>query len=262
MLGRLAKHKSTLDVVLSINLCMRRLVALLYDDDAFVVEKAIQAIATAVVGAKALEVVPKLLQSRNNQVRQFTCNMLSRLVKYKFTLDAVLSINLCIRRLIDLLYDDNTLAAEQAMQAIATIASYPAGAKAVVGAKTLEFVPELLQSPYQPLLRRQTCYMLGNLADHEYTLDAVLASVHCIRCLVRHLVSLLRNDISLVVEGAIYALSKLAKERNAAKAIVRAGVLNFVAELTELDSTNTAIQTYTCLMLCRLARCPPLHLSI
>ena len=72
------------------------------------------------------------------------------------------------------------------MFALCEISNLPSGAQAVVDAKALDLVTQLLGSS-DSYTRQHTCFMLGNLAKHESTSQAVLAVEPCIQ-----LVSLLR----------------------------------------------------------------------
>jgi hypothetical protein len=64
------------------------------------------------------------------------------------------------------------------MYTLSRIAFLPNGVQAVLEAKTLDHVMELLQSP-QSGLRKWTCWTVGNFARHESTAVAVLGLKSC-----------------------------------------------------------------------------------
>ncbi|KAJ7142059.1 armadillo-type protein [Mycena crocata] len=202
--------------------------------------------AKAVVDAKVLDIVPELLETPNDQVRQFTCNMLGRLVKHKSTLEAVLSANLCIR-LIAVLYHDDLFIAWEAMQTLSTIANDLAGAEAVVDAKVLDFIPNLIESPDKLGGNRFTCDMLCRLARHKSTLGAVLSAQP-----FAWLTTFLYDDENVVVKRATEALAIIADDPTGAQAVVDAKALNVVPKL--LESPNAQVRQSTCNMLSRLAK--------
>ena len=82
--------------------------------------------------------------------------------------------------------DEAAYVGRGAMFALRQISKLPSGAQAVVDAKLLNLVTQLLGSS-DSYTRQHTSFMLGNLAKHESTSQAVLALEPCIQ-----LVSLLR----------------------------------------------------------------------
>ena len=75
--------------------------------------------------------------------------------------------------------DDAVHVGRLAMFALCQISKLPSGAQAVVGAKALDLVTQLLGSS-DSHTREHTSFMLGNLARHKSTSQAVLALQPCI----------------------------------------------------------------------------------
>ena len=75
--------------------------------------------------------------------------------------------------------DESVYVVREAVYALAYISNLPSGAQAVVNAKALDFVTQLLYSS-DTYTRVYTCLMLGNLAKHESTSQVVLALEPCI----------------------------------------------------------------------------------
>ncbi|KAJ7017972.1 armadillo-type protein [Mycena alexandri] len=153
-------------------------------------------------------------------------------------------------RLVALLGDGNVDVVEGACYALSQIAHDLDGARAVVEAGALDFIPELLESTNVGV-QRQTSWLLGQVAFHSSTREAVVAIQTSTR-----LVALLGDGNVDVVEGACYALSQIAHDLDGARAVVEARVLDFIPEL--LESTNVAVQRWTTCILGELA----FHLSI
>ncbi|KAJ7161918.1 armadillo-type protein [Mycena crocata] len=253
MLGDLAKHDSTAGAVLAVNPCTR-LVSLLRDGDIRVLEAAIHALAriassrqgaVSVVKAGAQQLTSKLLAAPSSEVRRWTCVMLGYLAMDDSTVGTILAVKPCIQ-LAALLRDGDIRVVEAAIHALGQIALRRQGGVSVAGAGAQDLTPTLLDS-LNGGVERWVCFMLGNLAAHDSTVDAVLAVKPCIR-----LVALLRDTDISVVEGAIYALSRIAGDRRGAVSVVQAGAHELTPKL--LHSPNSKVRKGTCRLLENLAR--------
>ncbi|KAJ7016758.1 armadillo-type protein [Mycena alexandri] len=265
ILGKVAFHSSTQEAVVAIQ-PSTRLVALLGDGNVDIVESACYTLsqiardldgARAVVKAGALDFIPELLESTNVVVRKQTSWLLGNVALHSSTRGAVVAIislhfgfdfNLAIRssmRLVALLGDGNVAVIEGACYALSKITRNLHGARAVVEAGALDFIPELLEST-NVAVREWSSWLLGEVAFHSSTRGAVVAIQPSTR-----LVPLLGDGNVDVVEGACYALSKISLDLDGARAVVEAGVLDFIPEL--LDSTNVVVRRWTTWILGQLA---------
>ncbi|KAJ7026780.1 armadillo-type protein [Mycena alexandri] len=120
-------------------------------------------------------------------------------------------------------------------------------ANMIVGANTLDYVDELLQSS-NPDVLLFTCRLLRNLVYYESLKPAVTESDSCSR-----LVSLLCHPSTRVQEEAVNALACIsAGSYNSASCVVRANALDPVLQL--LASQNFGVRLHTCWMLGNIAR--------
>ncbi|KAJ7140612.1 armadillo-type protein [Mycena epipterygia] len=236
ILGRMAHRDSLAGAVLSVKPC-RELISLLHDEHVDVLAIRTLALiikspegAQAAVDANALDDVTTLLESRNAEVRSWTCEMLGELALHEATARAVLAIKPC-DRLVSLLHANDLDVFRSAAAALCNIAQWPDGAQAAVQAKALNCVPELLESSNVEV-RMWTCKLLGFLT--------------------RHLVSLLWVGSLEVIETATPVLYWIAKHPAAAQAVVDANGLNYVAKL--LESSTAEVREWTCEFLGVLAR--------
>ncbi|KAJ7161903.1 armadillo-type protein [Mycena crocata] len=252
MLGKFARHESTVGAVLAVKPCTG-LNTLLRYADLLVVDAAIYALsefasdpsgAQAVVDANALDLVHKLLQSPHNGVRKWACWTVGKLAGHKSTVAAVLVAE-PYSSLVTLLRDTDIPVVEGAIYALSQFASYSNAAQAVVDANALDPIHELLVS-HHGQIRRSACWTLGRLGSHKSAVGVVLAGGLC-----AGLVPLLRDTDILVVEGAIYAFAQFAQDRTGAKAVVHGNVLDFIHEL--LQSPYGGVRRWACWMLGRLA---------
>ncbi|KAJ7257953.1 armadillo-type protein [Mycena haematopus] len=250
LVGRLANHNSTRSAVLKLNPCVQ-IVSLLGGDDSEVIRAATFALsliaptadgAKAVVDAKALDYVLALLESPNPYSRIWTCLMVGRLVCYQSTMPAILELKPCVR-LVSLLQHEDPEVVLGAMFALSQIAQWIDGAEAVVDAKTLDYVLELLKSP-DAGIRKWTCVLVGELAGHESTAPVILRLKPCVR-----LVSLFRYYT--VIPAATLALSVIAQVVKGARAIVRAKATDHI--LTLLEAARPEVLTWTCNLIGALA---------
>ncbi|KAJ7715690.1 armadillo-type protein [Mycena metata] len=233
-LGHLAYHSPTREAVLAVQ----------PDGNEDVVEAACDALsqisrdlegAKAVVKAGALDFVERLLESSDTGVREWTTLLLARLAYHSLTRGAVVAVQPCAQ-LVALLRDGNEDVVEAACSALSYISHDLEGAKAVLEAGALQTVEQLLKSP-QAGVRRNVCFTLGHLAYHSPTREAVLA--------------VQPDGNEDVVEAAYHALSQISRDLEGAKAVVKAGVLDFVERL--LESSDTGVREWTTLLLARLA---------
>ncbi|KAJ6451311.1 armadillo-type protein [Mycena sanguinolenta] len=163
ILGRLAGHESTMATAL----CNfdDKLVPLLRDEDEKVVEKAMWAFSAAVrypggaqafVDGKLLDSVPELLESPRPFVRTQSCRLVGMLASRRKTIAAVLESRFC-PRLVVLLRNEDIYVIHAAVYALTQISRTFSGARAVVNAKTLDHVPQLLNSK---TMVQDRCYEL------------------------------------------------------------------------------------------------------
>ncbi|KAJ7707336.1 armadillo-type protein [Mycena rosella] len=112
------------------------------------------------------------------------------------------------------------------------------GASTVVESPVLYLIDELLDSP-DAVVRGWTCWLLAELGRRKSSVIALLIVNPCFR-----LVFLLRDSHMEVAGGAVKALYRIAASLEGAQAAVDAGLLNFVDEL--LESQSTRVREWTC----------------
>ncbi|KAJ6523079.1 armadillo-type protein [Mycena vulgaris] len=244
ILGRLAYHTPTGPMIAVLVVKLFNQFASLLRDEPFhdtalgAMESSAQALVSSVRFPEtpqeeiSLDCLLDLLESRNFEVRKFTCEMLGRLACHEYTAMAVLSVNPC-PQLVSLLRDTNIEVIQSAAETLSRIATCPEGARTAVNAKVLDWVAEQhgtqnLESP-----RR----MLENVLSH--TLD----TKHCQQLLS----SDLRDNHLKVMTRVLRTLSKIAASPGGALAVVNAKVLDRVAGLFE--SSNTDVRRWTCQLL-------------
>ncbi|KAJ7270592.1 armadillo-type protein [Mycena haematopus] len=178
ILGRLAADESTMSTILW-NFGME-LVPLIHDEDDKVVEKAMWAFSVAVrwqggaqvfVDAKLLDTVLALLESPRPFVRTQACRLVGKLASHEHIITAVLESKPCTR-LVFLLRDEAVWVNNAAVYALTQISRSLPGAKAVVNAKVLDHIPELLDS--STVVRDRSCELLDSLFHHEFVVPAIL----------------------------------------------------------------------------------------
>ncbi|KAJ6485870.1 armadillo-type protein [Mycena sanguinolenta] len=243
LVGRLAKHNSTISAVLELGSC-EQIVSLLSDDDSEVVRAATFALsliapmavgAKAVVDAKALDYVPALLESPNPHSRIWTCLMVGRVVSYHSTIAYILELKLCVR-LVSLLQHEDPEVVLGATFALSQIAQWLEGARAVINAKAQAYVLELLGLP-DPGVRKWACVLVEGLARHEATVPTILKLRPCVR-----LVSLLK--FYTLIPPAMLALSAIARAVEGAQAVVRAKATDHI--LIFLAAARPEVLAWTC----------------
>ncbi|KAJ7775409.1 armadillo-type protein [Mycena metata] len=203
----------------------------------------------------------RLLESTNIAVRRSTCLTLAELALHSSTRGAVVAVQPCAR-LVGLLGDGNVGVVQSACYALSQISFDLEGARAVVEAGALNFIPALFEpidvavgvlhlipellDPTNVAVRRWTCGMLGRLASHSLTRRAVVAAQPCAR-----LVVLLGDGNVTTVDGACYALSQISRDLDGARAVLEAGALGLLKKL--LHSYNRRVRKHACLTFTRLA---------
>ncbi|KAF7350424.1 Armadillo repeat-containing protein 3 [Mycena venus] len=253
LLKSLACHRCTMEAILELRTCVQ-LVSMLRDEGSGVVEGAVLALsniaslsldgAQVIVDAGALSHVSDLLESPSSNIRKWTCVLAGNLAAHDLTRAAVLALKLYMQ-IVPLLSDEGSGVVRGAAHALSQIALSMDGAQAVVDAGALGHLMGLLQSS-DSTIRKWTCLLVGNLADHQPTLATVLALKP-----YESLVSLLSDQDSGVVERAVYALWRITHSLEGAQAVVNAGALVLVLEL--LQSPGPHIRKWTCRLVGSLA---------
>ncbi|KAJ7479220.1 armadillo-type protein [Mycena latifolia] len=243
MLEKLAHHKSTMMVVL------KELVSLLRaENPSAVVGSAAEALsriaispggAQAALDAHVLDSVGELLESSNQEVRDWMGDLLRELGRHETTAAAV------VEQLVSLCRGGSSIVIEGTVKALGHIAQWPAIAPACVEGKLLEYVTDLLESP-NAQARRWTCKMLGELSRHATTVAVLLAVMPC-----EKLVMSLRDANLEVVCSAAEALSWIIQWSEGAEAAVNANILEYLGEL--LGSSEPEAQRWACHILGILA---------
>ncbi|KAF7356897.1 hypothetical protein MVEN_01025500 [Mycena venus] len=208
LVGWLASHESTAPAILGLKLYVQ-LVFLLCDGHSDIVRSAMYALseiarwadgAQAVVDAKATDHILILLQSSNPYVRKWTCQLVGWLASHESTAPAILKLEPCLL-LASLLHDHEVI--EWAANALTQLAAWSDGAQAIVHARALDRVLELLQSS-NPSIQGWSCKLVGWLASHEPTAPAIMKLAPS-----PQLVSLLPHPDADTREAAIFALAAI-----------------------------------------------------
>ncbi|KAJ7022681.1 armadillo-type protein [Mycena alexandri] len=256
ILAWLAFHSSTREAVVAVQPCVRLSVALLNGGDhPDVIQGACYALygisldldgARAVVEAGALEYFTELLESQDSEVQKHTCRNLGQVASYSSTRRAVIAAKPCARLVALLDFSGgNVDVFGGTLYALIQISRDLDGAKAVLEAGALEFLPRLLES-YDPRVRRDCCWTLAWLASYSLTRRAVIAAEPCAR-----LVALLRDGYVDVIDGACSALLQISRSPDGAGAVVAVGMLDFIPEL--LESANTDVGRWASCIIAELA---------
>ncbi|KAF7356837.1 hypothetical protein MVEN_01019300 [Mycena venus] len=277
-LGCLASHKSTAPAILKLKPCV-------CDSNSEVIAEATYALsqialwldgARAIVNAERLECVFNLLDTPEPKVRQWTCMLVGRLASHKSTAGVILNLEPCVE-LVSLLHEEKL-----ATYALAQIALWSDGARAIVAAQMLDRVFELIGSPHWDV-RLWACELVGRLAGHESTAPAILklkpwkwlvpllkdkhyqvnqSATNALARIIPWLdgskiivdivdAEVLDHVLSDVVAAAMYALSQIAHWLEGAQAIVNAKGLECVLELFE--STSPQVRKWTSTLVGELA---------
>ncbi|KAJ7342353.1 armadillo-type protein [Mycena albidolilacea] len=248
LLGELARFQSSTPAIWKGNRC-RKLVELSRGDAPDVADCALYTLSTiafwaegaiAVVEAGILQISDELLESAIVGVRQWMSVTLEHLVSHESTAGAVIKMNLC-RRLVELLRDPETIVAENAVHALASIALSVDGALGVCEAGELDVIDQLLESP-DISIRSWACNLLGNLARFEASATVTWNANRC-----QKLVGLSCDSTAAVADNAVYALAKIAFWVHGSAAVVEAGALQRLNGLAQ--SPIPGVRRWTCEML-------------
>ncbi|KAF7350410.1 hypothetical protein MVEN_01345800 [Mycena venus] len=202
-----------------------------------------EADAGAMVGSSVFNIfLAQMLESPDMGMQIFACTLLASLAKFECTMPAILELGIC-EQLMSCLRAGIPRSAIYV--ALSQIAFWPDGVQAVVDAKVLDDVKELLKSP-NPQVRYQTCELVNALVGHDSTACAVLELSTC-----KELESLLHQEDSEVLEWAIGALSQTAHSLSTSQVIADAGALHLVA--MSLESLSPTIRRWTCQLVGSLA---------
>ncbi|KAJ7479234.1 armadillo-type protein [Mycena latifolia] len=191
------------------------------DENLEVVESAVYAllwIAKSPEGAQAVieaDGVVALVELPNTVAldRRCAAKILGHLAYQKTTRLAVSTMQPC-QQLVSRLRDNIFEVVLDTICALYWIAWSLEGAQAVVGARVLDFVPELLESPNTNVCG-WTWSMLGRVACHKPTATAVLAVIPCCR-----LVPLLHGGNLAVAESVAKVLYGIARSPEGAQAVL------------------------------------------
>ncbi|KAJ7821392.1 armadillo-type protein [Mycena olivaceomarginata] len=229
LMGNLTSHESTARAILELNLSVQ-LVSLLSHQAIYTLSRIAYWVdgTQAVVDAKALNHILRLLESPNPNTREWASELIGNLASRESTAPAVLQLKPC----------------KQIVSLLEWIAQWVDGAKGVVDAKALDHVLRLLESP-NPDTQRWACKLTGNLASHEFTAPAILKLNPSVQ-----LMSSLGDEDYLVYQ-ATYTLSQTARWVDGAKAVVDAKVLDHVLPL--LESPNPDTRNWACVLVHGLA---------
>ncbi|KAJ6585867.1 armadillo-type protein [Mycena capillaripes] len=187
--------------------------------------------AAMIVESPVLAKVLQLLESSSPVVRQFTCRLVQNLAHHEATASTILKINPCAQ-LVSLLHDEHPNIVKHALKALTNAASWSDSAQAVIHVRVQDHVFKLLESSDE-VVRKWTCWLVGNLAWHEATAATILKINPCV-----HLVFLLGDEHSNVVEEAIKALANSAWWQDGAEAV---STCRLVRNLAYHEATATII---------------------
>ncbi|KAJ7355546.1 armadillo-type protein [Mycena albidolilacea] len=184
----------------------------------------------AVIDAKVLDHVLLLLKSPNLDTRKWACALIGNTARHSFTAPAILNVYPSVQ-LVSLLGAEDSFV-PWVTYALSQIARWVDGAKAIIEAKVLDHVLPLLESS-NPDTRKWACELVGNLAGHKSTAPTILKLNPSVL-----LVSWLCGEDSFA-PWVTYALSRIARWKEGAKALVDAKALDHVLPLLESPSLDT-----------------------
>ncbi|KAF7369622.1 hypothetical protein MVEN_00293000 [Mycena venus] len=246
MLAHLVCHPSMVAAVLAANPC-RGLVTLIrggHPDVIVPASDALSQISQSVEGAQAAVeagvngVLEQLLDSSNTDVRIWTCYLIGNLCRLLPAMQVIWQGNRC-NMVVELSHDASPTVSANAVYALSQIALSVDGAAAVIEAGALKRLDELMQCTSE--VRKQACYMVGNLAFHTSNFAALSATNPCER-----LIMLLRNDDS-VIDAAAFALSSIGSSADGAQAVLKAGTLDLLDTLFEHPHVDVRGHTFRAL---------------
>ncbi|KAF8196698.1 armadillo-type protein [Mycena galopus ATCC 62051] len=166
-----------------------------------------------------------LLDSADLRVREQTCQLVAELAGDESTAPAI-----CVR-LVSLCDASYPTVVPAAAFALSRTARWVDGAQAIVDAKALDHVPNLLESSNSEV-RSSSCRLLGNLASHGF-----LELSTCLK-----LVSLLEHSYADPVIFALEAISNWSAGA-AALADIDSDMLQRLEELSSDQSLKTGVQS-------------------
>ncbi|KAJ7043991.1 hypothetical protein C8F04DRAFT_685855 [Mycena alexandri] len=137
------------------------------------------AVAEAEVAASFLLSYESLLESTNDAIQRWTAWTLGQLASHSLTRRAVITVQPCARLVALLRYGSEDVV-EGVCYALAQISYDLDGAKSIVEAGVLNFIPELLESA-TVAVRRWASWIFAELAFHPSTQGAVVAIQPCPR---------------------------------------------------------------------------------
>ncbi|KAJ6612541.1 armadillo-type protein [Mycena sp. CBHHK59/15] len=227
MLAQIAWYKTLTGAVLDVKPCAQ-LVSLALHHNIIVQYLAIYALASysrqqdgahTVVDARALDLVPQLLDSPAEEVLQCTCDMLAQIAWYKTLTGAILDVKPCAQ-LVSLALHQNISVQANAIDALACISRQLDGACAVVDAHALDLVPHLLDLD-KYLMQTQLCEMIGHIACHTPLTNHVVNLKLCLS-----LVAASHGSDNRVQQMAYYALESISTgSENGALVVAEAQLL-------------------------------------
>ncbi|KAJ7443568.1 armadillo-type protein [Mycena latifolia] len=191
--------------------------------------------AQAVVDGDLLDCVVKLLDSPNSGVKVWTCELLAKAAYHQSTRDRVLRVKPCVQ-LVSLLRDQDPVVVERSARTLSRIARVEEGAHAVVDAKVLDYVEELLDSP-NTMVCLWTSKILAELARHGAIVPAILAVNPC-----PQLVSLMQrtarasdstSDYFPVRTTALSTLARISETSDGAAAVAATQLMAYALDLKE-----------------------------
>ncbi|KAJ7494178.1 armadillo-type protein [Mycena latifolia] len=199
--------------------------------------------AEGVVAANVLHYLLEWLESPSLSIRRAACHLMGTLADHKSTAAAVIDLHPC--KQLRALSSTGVAEAVMASKALIAIAKWRAGAEAAMAAHVLDHVPQWFASPDHGM-RESACRLLGQLARHKSTAEAVVDLESC-----RRLVTVLElYPDDFVAFDALNALVSIAQWPNGAEAMVTAKVLNHVRP----GLGSSWVRRSTCDLLARLAR--------
>ncbi|KAF7330837.1 hypothetical protein MVEN_02423000 [Mycena venus] len=257
LVGRLAGHNSTSSAILKLKPCAR-LLYIVGDEDYQVVKTAMHALAQiaqwsdgaeAIVDTRPLGHALELLKSPRPEIRQWTCTLVARLASHESTAPAILELKLC-ERLVSLMRDKNSGVIFTAVYALSQIARWLEGAQDIVVARALDNLSTLLNSPCKDVWA-VTCSLVGWLASHESTAQAILA-LH----LSARLVFLIVHEPDVrICASAIFAVCEICGWPDGVAALVSTdGLPELEEELNHDESLDVHTRSRAHIILDSLAR--------
>ncbi|KAJ7612863.1 armadillo-type protein, partial [Mycena polygramma] len=251
ILGRLAFAHRSLLVSLGIIPC-RQLVSFMSDSDVCVRQSAIYVLTTicmqsgaqTVMCTNVFDYVSELLRASDPRDLQLTLELVGYLVDHTSTATEALEA-IPYQQLVLLSNSDDVTVYSSAASAQRKISLWQVGAKAVLNAGALDYVPKLLDSA-DANTRGWSCAILGNFARHDLLSLAGLAVVF-----LKQLVSLLSDSDTDVRRCSADALYHISRCGGGERAVVNANVLEYVLQLLDSDDHDT--QKWTLLLVGRLA---------